>query len=51
MPAVPYFFVLKSLTKLAIFNQDRVRGAACKFSSFRTRLADVGNFGVRPFGG
>ena len=49
MPAVPYFFALKSLAKLAIFNRV-VRGVS-ELSIFRAELADVGNFGVRPFGG
>jgi len=35
MPAVPYFFAMKSLAKLAIFNRGRARGAVHKLGSFR----------------
>ena len=49
MPAVPYFFALKSLAELAIFNRV-MRGAVSELSIFRAKLADVGNFGARPLG-
>ena len=46
MRAVPYFFVLKSLAKLAIFNRGRAR--RCPLArQLPCELTDPGNFGAR----